>query len=414
MLQMQFADDQTLKEQAKLTAIKREKRETISLKDTKPETNDVQDDEDDFDVSILEKVKNTPVEPVVVAETTSVTETPVEKTPDESPAINQAKTIGEVDVQIQVIGKIDLDKINSKTRPDKKKKEDKKPTKENQPTPTAKQEPAKPVAQEKIVETPKAVETPKEAPVVEAPKEIETIRVERKVLSGPTVLGRIELPVEKPKTSDNKGGQKPGDEPRKKRKRIKKIDPAKVAQQNTPGNQQNQQGGGNNKKGNNKFGNRPNPNAPKVAPTEKDIQKEINDTLARLSNSGGKSKASKNRRAKRDSIMQRREQEMIDAEMQEKILKLTEFVTVSELAAMMNVSPTQVISACMSLGIFASINQRLDAETIHIIAEEFGFETEFVSAEVQEAIPTVEDREEDLISRPPIVKLDTLTTLKQR
>jgi len=234
------------------------KRETISLKDTKPETNDVQDDEDDFDVSILEKVKNTPVEPVVVAETTSVTETPVEKTPDESPAINQAKTIGEGDVQIQVIGKIDLDKINSKTRPDKKKKEDKKPTKENQPTPTAKQEPAKPVAQEKIVETPKAVETPKEAPVVEAPKEIETIRVERKVLSGPTVLGRIELPVEKPKTSDNKGGQKPGDEPRKKRKRIKKIDPAKVAQQNTPGNQQNQQGGGNNKKGNNKFGNRPN------------------------------------------------------------------------------------------------------------------------------------------------------------
>jgi translation initiation factor IF-2 len=101
--------------------------------------------------------------------------------------------------------------------------------------------------------------------------------------------------------------------------------------------------------------------------------------------------------------MQRREQEMLDAEMQEKILKLTEFVTVSELAAMMSVSPTQVISACMSLGIFASINQRLDAETIHIIAEEFGFETEFVSAEVQEAIPTVEDREEDLISRPPIV-----------
>jgi len=404
MLQKQFADDQTLKEQAKLTAIKREKRETISLKDTKPETKEVQDDEDDFDVSILEKVKNTPVEPIVVANEAPVVDTPVEKTPEiEKPIENQSKTIGEGDVQIQVIGKIDLDKINSKTRPDKKKKEDKKPAKETQPTPAAKQEPAKPVAKEKVVETPKVVQTPKVEPAVEAPKEIETIRVERKVLSGPTVLGRIELPVEKPKTSDNKGGQKPGDEPRKKRKRIKKIDPAKVAQQNTPGNQQNQQGGGNNKKGNNKFGNRPNPNAPKVAPTEKDIQKEIKDTLARLSNSGGKSKASKNRRAKRDSIMQRREQEMLDAEMQEKILKLTEFVTVSELAAMMNVSPTQVISACMSLGIFASINQRLDAETIHIIAEEFGFETEFVSAEVQEAIPTVEDREEDLISRPPIV-----------
>jgi len=374
------------------------------LKDTKPETNEVQDDEDDFDVSILETVKSTPIEPVVVAKPETVEETPVDKKPEvEAPVENQAKTIGEGDVQIQVIGKIDLDKINSKTRPDKKKKEDKKSPKETQQTPTAKQEPAKPVAKEKIVEAPKVVETPKQEPVVEAPKEIETIRVERKVLTGPTVLGKIELPVEKPKTSDHKGGQKPGDEPRKKRKRIKKIDPAKVTQQNQQGNQQNQQGGGNNKKGNNKFGNKPNPNTPKVAPTEKDIQKEIKDTLARLSNSGSKSKASKNRRAKRDTIMQRREQEMLDAEMQEKILKLTEFVTVSELAAMMNISPTQVISACMSLGIFASINQRLDAETIHIIAEEFGFETEFVSAEVQEAIPTVEDSEEDLVSRPPIV-----------
>jgi translation initiation factor IF-2 len=99
----------------------------------------------------------------------------------------------------------------------------------------------------------------------------------------------------------------------------------------------------------------------------------------------------------------RREQEMLEAEMQEKILKLTEFVTVSELASMMNVSPTQVISACMSLGIFASINQRLDAETIQIVADEFGFETEFVSAEVQEAIPEEVDSEEDLIARPPII-----------
>jgi translation initiation factor IF-2 len=122
-----------------------------------------------------------------------------------------------------------------------------------------------------------------------------------------------------------------------------------------------------------------------------------------LSNQGGKSKASKNRRAKRDDRAHRREQEQMAAEMAEGILKLTEFVTVSELASMMNVSPTQVISACMSLGIFASINQRLDAETIQIVADEFGYETEFVSAEVQEAIPVQEDKEEDLISRPPII-----------
>ncbi len=91
------------------------------------------------------------------------------------------------------------------------------------------------------------------------------------------------------------------------------------------------------------------------------------------------------------------------AELEEKVLKLTEFVTVSELASMMSASPTQVISACMSLGIFASINQRLDAETIQIVAEEFGYEAEFVSAEIQEAIPVQEDREEDLLARPPII-----------
>jgi translation initiation factor IF-2 len=137
--------------------------------------------------------------------------------------------------------------------------------------------------------------------------------------------------------------------------------------------------------------------------TEQDIQKEIKETLARLSNKGGKSKASKNRRAKRETASQKREAEEILAAYDEKILKLTEFVSVSELATMMSLSSTDVISACMSLGIFVSINQRLDAETIQIIAEEFGYEAEFVSAEVQESIPVVEDKEEDLISRPPII-----------
>ena len=135
----------------------------------------------------------------------------------------------------------------------------------------------------------------------------------------------------------------------------------------------------------------------------KDIQKEIKDTLARLSNQGGKSKASKNRKIKRDSFQQKRQEEMLAAELDEKILKLTEFVTVSELASMMSVQPTQVISACMSLGIFASINQRLDAETIQIVADEFGYETQFVSAEVQDAIQVVEDSPEDLVDRPPII-----------
>jgi translation initiation factor IF-2 len=146
---------------------------------------------------------------------------------------------------------------------------------------------------------------------------------------------------------------------------------------------------------------KPKPEKPEIK--EHDIQKEIKETLARLSNSGGKSKASKNRRQKRDNYAQRRQEEMAMAELEEKTLKLTEFVTVSELASMMNIQPTQVISVCMSLGIFASINQRLDAETIQIVADEFGFETEFVSAELQDAITVIEDNPEDLVPRPPII-----------
>lgn len=397
----QFADDQTLKEQAKLSAVKREKRETVTLKDTKSETQKEEDDEDDFDISVLEQVKNTtPVAsaPTEEAVAPQFVEDKVEGSVSHEPTIDGgAKTVGEGDLQIQVLGKIDLDKINSKTRPDKKKKPEKKEKEKTaSKAPAPSQKPAE-IPSTPIVETP--TEEVKEEKIVEPPKEIETIRFERKVLSGPTILGKIELPVEKPKTTDKPGQSKPGDEPRKKRKRIKKIDPSKPgATTGTPAIDDNRNK--NKKFGGNKPGGA---QTPKVAPTERDIQKEIKDTLARLSNTGSKSKASKNRRAKRDSISQRREQEMMDAELQEKILKLTEFVTVSELASMMSVSPTQVISACMSLGIFASINQRIDAETIQIIAEEFGFETEFVSAEVQEAIPTVEDREEDLVARPPII-----------
>ena len=190
------------------------------------------------------------------------------------------------------------------------------------------------------------------------------------------------MPVERPKSPA--GSSRPENLNKRKRKRIKKVEVPSTG----------------NKTGGNKF-NKPKTAKPEIS--ERDIQKEIKDTLARLSNKGGKSKAAKNRRQKRESVAQKRQEEMEMAEQQEKILKLTEFVTVSELASMMSIQPTQVISVCMSLGIFASINQRLDAETIQIVAEEFGYETQFVSAEVQEAIPVVEDSEEDLIDRPPII-----------
>ncbi len=403
LLRQQFAADQSLKEKAKLSSVKREKRETISLRDTKPQESK-QDDEEDFD---LDSLKETNVTPPVEKETPKVVETPISEEiteekgvketseKDKSPELEGgAKTLGDGEFQVQVLGKIDLDKINTKTRPDKKKKQEQ-PKKAKEVA----KAPVKPAPSPKEKTPEKTVE---KAPVVEKtpepPKEIETIRSERRILTGPTVLGKIELPVEKPKSQTAKS-----DEPRKKRKRIKKIDPSKTTtgtpagDKNAPTAPKIRKHLGNHKPGGNTGFNRPAP------ATEQDIQKEIKDTLARLSNKGGKSKGAKNRRAKRDTFAQRREQEQLEAELQDKILKLTEFVSVSELASMMNVGPTQVISACMSLGIFASINQRLDAETIQIVAEEFGFETEFVSAEVQESIVLVEDKPEDLIARPPII-----------
>jgi translation initiation factor IF-2 len=413
LLCQEFAADHDLKEQSKGVNPRREKRESISLKDKPQEEREKvveQQEEDDEETDInFEEIKRSVLEskPVQKAETVQVVpfEEPLADikldivvetnfTPD--PIVEAQKEVQEEKKEgVQIIGKIDLDAINQKTRPDKKKYED---PKSNQ----AKVEKGKPTrAKVKLEEKPAPMkeEVKDEKPVeteVEVPKEIETIRFERQVLTGPTVLGKIELPVERPKSS---GPSHESANSKRKRKRIKKVETPAATDPNkpvTPGNNQNNQ---------NKFNNSK-PGAPKVEKKEvtvRDIQKEIKDTLARLSNQGGKSKSSKNRKIKRESFAQRRQEEMAAAELEDKILKLTEFVTVSELASMMSVQPTQVISVCMSLGIFASINQRLDAETIQIVADEFGFETEFVSAEVQEAIQTVEDKEEDLISRPPII-----------
>ena len=369
ILCQEFAADQNMKEQSK-AALRREKRESLSIKDKPQEetvAQPVQEDEDEEDIN-LEEIKrqvlsDTPAAPAPVVAA------PVETVAAE-PEVAENK--------VNVIGKIDLDAINQRTRPDKKKDTaaSKEASKEEKaaPAPVAAPAPSTPV------EAP-APETNPEPQTPAAPAEIETIRVVRQTLSGPTVLGKIELPVERPRTpvassSDDANSKR-------KRKRIKKEVPST----------------GNNAGGNNQA----RPKTEKAEISEQDIQKEIKETLARLSNQGGKSKASKNRRQKRDNFAQRRQEEMAMAELEEKTLKLTEFVTVSELASMMNVQPTQVISVCMSLGIFASINQRLDAETIQIVADEFGFETEFISAELQDAITIVEDQPEDLIARPPII-----------
>ena len=195
------------------------------------------------------------------------------------------------------------------------------------------------------------------------------------------------------KTATDQGD---ADRAKRKRKRISKVDVNKAStQQNQTGDRD--------RRGRRSDGPAKRPaKAGRAELKPEEVKKEIKDTLARLSG-GGKSSGSKLRRAKRDAVSQKLEEEEAQKEAEKSVLKATEFVTVSELASMMDVSPTEVISACMTLGIFASINQRLDAETLTIIAEEFGFEVEFVSAEVQESIVVEEDAAEDLVPRPAII-----------
>lgn len=373
MLSQEFAADQSMKEQSK-AALRREKRESLSIKDKPLEDQSpatVVEDEDEGEIN-LEEIKRQ-----VLGEVQAKVSAPVVE--EAAPIVKEIAATAPLpepsENKVNVIGKIDLDAINQRTRPDKKKE------KFVQKQPAAQPVVAKPAP---VQEVPKPVVAPQapaaavvpEAPISKAPV-IETIRAARQTLTGPTVLGKIELPVERQRTPVASSSEDANS--KRKRKRIKKVEVSPTPNSTAK------------------------PKVEKVAASAPDIQKEIKDTLARLSNQGGKSKASKNRRQKRDNYAQRRQEEMAMAELEEKTLKITEFVTVSELASMMNIQPTQVISVCMSLGIFASINQRLDAETIQIVADEFGFETEFISAELQDAITVIEDLPEDLIARPPII-----------
>jgi len=402
-LEVEYADDKSTKLKSKKASASRstETRESISLKDMKVQeaTPEVVEKTEDFNVSDFKE--STPIpKPVIKKEVVvpvpevkvEVKEEKVEVKEEIKPEVKPVEKtiIGEGDVKVAVLGKIDLSSINQKTRPDRKKKEAK-PVK----SPVIKQKeikkahkPAKKVEEKKIkkpfVQEKKVVE-PK---VVKAPVVIETIKAKSQALAGPKIIGKIILKEEKKPAKKETFADR-----RKKRKRIKKVvDVTKKSNQAT----------GTGYQGKNKGVKKPFKRAEKVAPTEKEIQKEIKDTLARLQGKG-KSKGSKFRREKRDAVAHKRDLELEQEELEKGILKLTEFVTVSELASMMNVSATEVIGKCMGLGIFASINQRLDAETIQVVASDFGFETEFISADVQEAIIVEEDKPEDLLSRAPII-----------
>ncbi len=253
----------------------------------------------------------------------------------------------------------------------------------------------KPVADEPVAET-------------EASSDTGTVKTQYKKLDGPNFTGqKIDLTkFKKPaKKKDDKADKKTagGGDPKKRRRRISKESGAQGSGGGKPGG--NQSGGGNRSQGNRGRGPAKGKRAPiiKEEPSEEEVQKQVRETLEKLQGKSNKSKAAKYRRDKRDQHRQKAEDDVAQQEQESKVLKVTEFVTVSEVATMMNVSTTEVISACMSLGIMVTMNQRLDAETLSIVADEFGYEVDFVTADIEESIEEIVDAPEDLILRAPIV-----------
>ena len=309
---------------------------------------------------------------------------------------------------LNILGKIDLGSLNQKTKPTKKKKEKKKEKKEEKPqkpvSTDKKQEKKEEKKQEAKQEPKTEVKVEKKEKVAPAPEFISTSYVK---LSGPVLTGeKVDLSqFQKPKkqqpvASSSKGKienkeKQDKEKDKKKRKRIKPA-PAQAQQSANPAQPA--------PKKENKKHKPAKKEVKKVELDSNEIEKQIKETLARLSPMG-KSKTSKHRRDKRQSISQHMQEEMLHEMEEQKVLKVTEFVTANELANMMDVPVTKIIASCMSLGMFVSINQRLDAEAIQLIADEFGYSIKFVSADVVEALneEEVEDREEDLQPRSPIV-----------
>ena len=351
----------------------------------------------------------------------------------------KVETVVEQKQQFKPLGKIDLSSLGKKPEPVKA--ETPAPAAEPEPKAAAespkpetktveKAEPVQPEPVEQPVEQqpkPEVVEpevTEPQEPISEEPaeddsqkkeSEVFTLKSEQKLAPKVNVLGKIDLDSinqstrPKKKTKEEKRREREekariagGNGEKKKRQRIgkEKIDIEAVGKM--------QQGGGkNNNNNNNNGGGKKNKKKRVQKPlevNEEDVARQVKETLARLTNKQNQNKkGAKYRKEKRDAVQEKLNEEMASQAAESKVLKLTEFVTVSELATMMNVGVNQVIGTCMSIGIMVSINQRLDAETINIVADEFGFKTEYVSAEVQNAITEEEDDENDLVPRAPIV-----------
>lgn len=401
LLAKEYQSEKAAKEEAtKVTSSTRAKKESITLDETKKPESKKKDEEEDI---IIKNIPDVPAAKEKVIEKPKEVEKEVIKS----------------DVKLTVVSKIDLDSINSKTKPTKKSKATKEEeAKEEKKTKAAaakgKGKSKKEVAED-ISATLDVTNDVKEISPVEEPEKVDFYETKVEKLEGPKIMGKIDLPIkEERKKNPVASSSATNADNKKKRKRIKKSfggatlgdtwDPTKkpgtegAAKTNDTPRKQYPVTAQNSGGPRGKF----NPRAPKVELTPDQVAAQVKETLARLSGAG-KSKASKHRKSKRDIASERIQEAADQQEAEKKIIKVTEFVSANQLAQMMDISVNEIISTCMSLGMFVSINQRLDAETIAIVAEEFGYQLEFVSVEVQEAIKEEEDTEDQLLERSPIV-----------
>ena len=381
------------------------KTKTIDFKPEQPKTSKVKTEN---------KVEESKVEEPEVKEEKIELKKEIEITPIDTDDSGDSSK----DSSVKILGKIDLDSLNTKTKPDRKtksqkekekaekKKAEEQKQKDKKQNNEQKQRPAKDKnkqdKKEKKQETPKVVE--KKAPVAQEEEADRFIKTNYVKLEGPKITGEkidlssFEKKKKNPVATSSKGKVEKEEKDKKKRKRIKPS-PLPTEQKTQQANNQ-----PNSKKDKAKHNKNKKEPVKKVELSEAEIEKQIKDTLARLSPMG-KSKTSKHRRDKRQIVSQHIQEEKLQELEEQKVLKVTEFVTANELATMMNVPVNKIIASCMTLGMFVSINQRLDAEAIQLIADEFGYSIKFVSADVVEALSNEEeeDREEDMRPRSPIV-----------
>lgn len=381
------------------------KTKTIDFKPEQPKTSKVKTEP---------KVEESKVEEPEVKEEKIELKKEIEITPIDTDDSGDSSK----DSSVKILGKIDLDSLNTKTKPDRKtksqkekekaekKKAEEQKQKDKKQNNEQKQRPAKEKnkqdKKEKKQEAPKVVEN--KAPVAQEEEVDRFIKTNYVKLEGPKITGEkidlssFEKKKKNPVATSSKGKVEKEDKDKKKRKRIKPS-PLPTEQKTQQANNQ-----PNPKKDKAKHNKNKKEPVKKVELSEAEIEKQIKDTLARLSPMG-KSKTSKHRRDKRQIVSQQIQEEKLQELEEQKVLKVTEFVTANELATMMNVPVNKIIASCMTLGMFVSINQRLDAEAIQLIADEFGYSIKFVSADVVEALSNEEeeDREEDMRPRSPIV-----------